>query len=112
MEPPWGSSANNNKKKKGYKMRFHKLPPTIVSLIVLGVITAALVRYRSVDAQQNRAAQAPNAAITPIGTITPRPQTPGGGVNPVPGPETTRDSDVDLVLDADEVEKKALEEKA
>jgi hypothetical protein len=52
------SSANNNKKKKGYKMRIHKLTPTIVSLVVLGVITAALVRYRSVGAQ-DRAAKAP-----------------------------------------------------
>jgi hypothetical protein len=91
-------------------MRIHKLTPTIVSLVVLGVITAALVRYRSVDAQQNRAAQA-IATITPIATVTPS-QTPGGGVNPVPGPETTRDYDVDLFLDADEVEKRALEEQA
>ena len=91
-------------------MRNHKLTPTIVSLVVLGVITVALVRYRSVDAQQNRGAQA-IATITPIATVTPS-QTPGGGVNPVPGPETTRDSDVDLFLNADEVEKKALEEQA
>ena len=93
-------------------MRIHKLTSTIVSLVVLGVITAALVRYRSVDAQQDRAAQAPNAAITPSATITPLPQTPGGGFNPVPAPETTSDSDTDLVLDADEVERRAVEEQA
>jgi hypothetical protein len=111
MEAPWVSSANN-KKKKGSKMRIHKLTSTIVSLVVLGVITAALVRYRSVDAQQDRAAQAPNAVITPSATITPMPQTPGGGFNPVPAPETTSDSDTDLVLDADEVERRAVEEQA
>jgi hypothetical protein len=100
------SSANNNKTKKGYKMRIHKLTPIIVSLVVLGVITAALVRYRTVDAQQNRAAQ---AQITP----TPAPQqTPGGGFNPAPAPETTSDSDTDLVLDADEVERRVVEEQA
>ena len=45
MEPPWVSSANNNKKKKGYKMRIHKLTPIIVSLVVLGVITAAFIIF-------------------------------------------------------------------
>jgi hypothetical protein len=112
MEPPWVNSATTNKKKKGHKMRIHKLTPIILSLVVLGAITAALVRYRTVEAQQDRAVQ---TQITPSPQITATPlpqQTPGGGVNPVPGPETTRDSDVDLVLDADEVEKRALEEKA
>jgi hypothetical protein len=93
-------------------MRIHKLTPTILSLVVLGVITATLVRYRSVDAQQGRAAPTAIATITPIATINPEPQTQGGGVNLVPGPETTSDSDIDLVLDADEVEKRALEEQA
>ena len=93
-------------------MRIHKLSPVIVSLVVLGAITAALVRYRTVDAQQGRATQ---AQITPNPQITATPvpeQTPGGGINPVPGPETSRDSDVELFLDADEVEKRALEEQA
>src|SRR5262245_4447110 len=69
------------KTKKGYKMRIHKLTPIIVSLVVLGVITAALVRYRSVDAQQERAAKAP---ITAKASLQ---QTEGGGFNPVPQPE-------------------------
>jgi hypothetical protein len=99
------SSANNNKKKKGYKMRIHKLTPIIVSLVVLGVITAALVRYRSVDAQ-DRAAKAPIIAKAALQ------QTQGGGFNPVPAPETTSESDTDLFLDADEVEKRAVAEQA
>ena len=40
-------------------MRIKKLTPIIVSLIVLAVITAILVRYRSVEAQEDRAAKAP-----------------------------------------------------
>jgi hypothetical protein len=87
-------------------MRIHKLTPIIVSLVVLGVITAALVRYRSVEAQQDRAAKSP---ITAKASLQ---QTEGGGFSTVPGPETTRESNTDLFLDADEVEKRAQAEQA
>jgi hypothetical protein len=85
-------------------MRIHKLTPIIVSLVVLGVITAALVRYRSVDAQQDRAAKAP---ITAKASLQ---QTEGGGFNPVPQPEIKNEANTDLFLDADEVERRAREE--
>ena len=87
-------------------MRVKKLTPIIVSLIVFAVVTAILVRYRSVEAQQDRAAKAPitvNAALQ---------QTEDGGFSTVPLPETTTESNTDLFLDADEVEKRAREEQA
>jgi hypothetical protein len=86
------------------KMRIHKLTPIIVSLVVLAVITAILVRYRTVEAQQDRAARAP------ITTKAALQQTEGGGFNPSPAPETKIDTDTDLYLDADEVERRAREE--
>jgi hypothetical protein len=85
-------------------MRVKKLTPIIVSLIVLAVITAILVRYRSVEAQQDRAAKAP---ITAKASLQ---QTEGGGFTTVPAPETTTESNTDLFLDADEVEKRAQAE--
>ncbi len=59
-------------------MRIHKLTPIIVSLVVLAVITAILVRYRSVEAQQDRAARAP------ISTKAALQQTEGDGFNTSP----------------------------
>jgi len=86
-------------------MRIHKLTPIIVLLVVLAVITAILVRFRSVEAQQDRAARTP---ITAKATLQ---QTEvGGGINPSPGPETKLDTQTDLYLDADEVERRAREE--
>ena len=85
-------------------MRINKLTPIIVSLIVLAVIAAILVRYRSVEAQQDRAAKAPIAAKAALQ------QTEGGGFTTVPRPEITKESNTDLFLDADEVEKRAREE--
>jgi uncharacterized protein YpmB len=85
-------------------MRVKKLTPIIVPLIVLAVITAILVRYRSVEAQQDRAAKAP---ITAKASLQ---QTEGGGFNTVPGPEVKDDANTDLFLDADEVEKRARDE--
>jgi len=88
------------------KMRIHKLTPIIVSLVVLAVITAILVRYRTVEAQQDRAARAP------ITTKAALQQTEGGGFNPSPATETRIDTDTDLYLDADEVERRAKEEQS
>jgi hypothetical protein len=85
-------------------MRIHKLTPIIVSLVVLAVITAILVRYRSVAAQQDRAARAP------ISTKAAVQQTEGDGFNTSPTTETKVDTDTDLYLDADEVERRAREE--
>ena len=86
-------------------MRVKKLTPIIVSLIVLAVITAILVRYRSVQAQQDRAAKAP---ITTKAAIQ---QTEDAdGITTVRRPDTTTESDADLALDADEVEKRAQAE--
>jgi hypothetical protein len=87
-------------------MRINKLTPIIVSLIVLAVITAILVRHRSVEAQQDRAAKAP---ITAKASLQ---QTEGGGFSTVPGPEVKDDANTDLFLDADEVEKRARDEQA
>ena len=82
------------------------MTPIIVSLVVLGVITAILIRFRSVEAQQDKAARAPIPAKAALQ------QTEGDGFNPFPAPETRSDSDTDLYLDADEVERRAREEQA
>jgi len=87
-------------------MRIHKLTPIIVSLVVLAVITAILVRYRTVEAQQDR------AALAPITTKASLQQTEGGGFNTAPATETKIDTDTDLYLDADEVERRAKEEQS
>src|SRR5262249_1259309 len=86
-------------------MRIHKLTPIIVSLVVLAVITAILVRYRSVEAQQDRAARTPITAKAALQQTEV-----GGGINPSPGPETKFDTQTDLYLDADEIERRAREE--
>ena len=86
-------------------MRINKLTPIIVSLIVLAVITAILVRHRSVEAQEDRAAKAPIAAKAALQQTED-----SGGFTTVQRPETTTESNADLALDADEVEKRALEE--
>jgi hypothetical protein len=85
-------------------MRINKLTPIIVSLVVLAVVTAILVRYRSVEAQQD------SAARTSISAKAALQQTEGGGLNPAPAPETKVDTGTDLFLDADEVERRAREE--
>ena len=86
-------------------MRVKKLTPIIVSLIVLAVVTAILVRYRSVEAQEDRAAKAPITAKAAIQQT----EDANGGTT-VPRPEITKESNSDLALDADEVEKRALAE--
>src|SRR5262245_53032114 len=86
-------------------MRVKKLTPIIASLIVLAVITTILVRRRSVEAQ-DRAAKAPIAAKAAIQTQTED----SNGFTTVQRPETTTESNADLVLDADEVEKRAQAE--
>lgn len=87
-------------------MRIHKLIPIVVSLVVMAVITLAVIRFRSVEAQQDRAARAPISAKAALQ------QTEGGGFSTVPGPATKTESNTDLFLDADEVEKRAREEQA
>jgi len=89
-------------------MRVKKLTPIIVSLIVLAVITAILVRYRSVEAQQDRAAKAPITAKAALQQTTEE----GHGFAPSPGPEVKSEKNSDLVLDADEVERRAAQEQA
>jgi hypothetical protein len=85
-------------------MRINKLTPIIASLVVLAVITAILVRYRSVEAQQDR------AAGTPISAKVALQQTEGDGFNLSPAAETKSETNADLTLDADEVERRARAE--
>jgi hypothetical protein len=87
-------------------MRVKKLTPIIVSLIVLAVITTILVGRRTVEAQQGSAAKAPITAKAAVQ------QTEGGGFSTVQGPDTTTESNTDLFLDADEVERRAREEQS
>src|SRR5262245_62994264 len=92
-------TRKRQQEKERLKMRIHKQTTIIVSLVVLAVITAILVRYRSVAAQQDRAARAP------ISTKAALQQTEGDGFNTSPTTETKIDTDTDLYLDADEVER-------
>jgi hypothetical protein len=86
-------------------MRIKKLTPIIVSIVVLAVITAILVRYRSVEAQQDRAARTPVSTKAAVQQTTE-----GDGFNLSPTTEIKVDKDTDLFLDADEVERRAREE--
>jgi len=88
-------------------MRINKLTHIIVSLIVLAVITAILVRYRSVEAQEDRAAKAPITAKVSLQQTAD-----GEGFLTTPQPDLNIEKDTDLFLDADEVEKRAREEQA
>lgn len=87
-------------------MRIHKLIPIVVSLVAVAVITLTVIRFRSVEAQQDQAARAP------ISTKAAIQQQEGGGFNPAPQTETRIDTNTDLYLDADEVERRAQEEQA
>src|SRR5262245_5672785 len=100
-----GEVCKQTQEKERMKMRIYKLTPIIVSLVVLAVITAILVRYRSVEAQQDRAARTPISAKAALQQTTE-----GDGFNPSPAVETKSDTDTDLYLDADEVERRAREE--
>jgi hypothetical protein len=85
-------------------MRIHKLAPVIVSLVILGAITLTVIQLRSVRAQQERAARAP------IPTKATLQQEQSNGFNPGPTIETRAETEMDLYLDADEVERRATEE--
>src|SRR5688572_27582694 len=85
-------------------MRIHKLAPIVVSLVILGAITLTVIQLRSVRAQQDRAAR------TPISTKPALQQEQSNGFNPGPTIETRVNTEMDLYLDADEVERRAREE--
>lgn len=84
-------------------MRIHRLIPIIVVLATLAVATLSTIQPRSVDAEQDPAAQTPVIAAETIPAVA-------DGVSPVADAETTVEKDVDLFLDASEVERRALEE--
>jgi hypothetical protein len=85
-------------------MRFQRLIPIIMSLVGVAVITLTVVRSRSVEAQQGQAAR------EPISTKATLQEPVGNGVNPAPTAETKIETDLDLYLDAEEVERRAREE--
>ncbi len=85
-------------------MRLNRLTPIIVSIAILAVITLTVIQLRSVGAQQNKAAKAP------VTTIAVQQTAEGDGMSSVAEADTTHQSDADLYLDADEVERLAQEE--
>jgi hypothetical protein len=87
-------------------MRLNRLTLIIASIAILAVITLTVIKLRSVEAQQNQAAKAPVTAAAVQQPVE------GEGLSSVVEPDTTHDSNADLYLDADEVEKRALEEQA
>ncbi len=87
-------------------MRIRKLIPIIASLAVLAAIALTITRFRSVEAQQNRATR---AAISAKAALQ---QTEGEGFNSAPATETRVDTPTGLYLDAEEVERRAREEQS
>jgi hypothetical protein len=85
-------------------MRIHRLISIILSLVVLAAITTTVIQFRSVEAQQGQ------AALVPISTKAALQQEEGNGLNLAPSIETRIETDLDLYLDADEVERRAREE--
>jgi hypothetical protein len=87
-------------------MRFPRLTLIIVSIAILAAITLTAIKFRSVKAQQNKAAKAP------VTTNVAQQTAEGDGGTVGPSVDTTHTSDVDLYLDADEVERQAQAEQA
>jgi len=85
-------------------MRNHRLIPIIVSLITVTITALTAVQLRSVGVQPNQAAPASISAQTPL------PE--GGGFTSKVASETTAQKDVDLYLDANEVERRAEAERS
>ena len=87
-------------------MRIHRLIPIIVALVALASTTLTTIQPRSVGAGPDTvAAQSPAITAESIPAVA-------DGVSPVAEAETTIEQDVDLYLDADEVERRALEEQS
>lgn len=89
-------------------MRLHRLTPIIVSLAILAGVTPSIIQFRSVKAQQDRAAQGPVSTDATQQQVAVE----GGGFTSTPEAERTNEIGTDLYLDADEVERLANEEKA
>lgn len=83
-------------------MRIHRLLLIFVSLGAFAVMTLSALQARSVDARQDRVSQtAVDAIDVPVES---------DGTTSIVSTETTIEKDVDLFLDADEVERLALDE--
>ncbi len=84
-------------------MRIHRLIPIIAVLAVLAITTMSTIQHRLIGAGSGTVAaqKAIEAEIIP---------TQGDGISSVVAAETTESKEVDLYLDADEVERQALAE--
>lgn len=88
-------------------MRIHRLIPIVVVLFLLAVTTMTSIQHEltGVDSGTTLAQKTIEADAEPI-------QTQSDGMSSVVAAETTAQTDVDLFLDADEVEKRAAEEQS
>ena len=88
-------------------MRIHRLIPIVVVLFLLAVTTMTSIQHEltGVDSGTASAQKTIEADAEPI-------QTQSDGLSSVVAAETTAQTDVDLFLDADEVEKRAAEEQS
>lgn len=85
-------------------MRIHRLIPIIVSLVTLAATTLTAIQPRSAGVQERAAVQQP---ISTEDTI----QSEADGITPAAQNDTTEESETELFLDRDEVEKLATAEK-
>ncbi len=87
-------------------MRIHRLIPIIVVLAMLAITMTTTIQHRSVSAEPDSGAAQTKA------TETETEPTQDGGISSVVATETTVEKEVDLFLDADEVERQAQEEQS
>ncbi|HEU4769169.1 MAG TPA: hypothetical protein VFS77_17425 [Pyrinomonadaceae bacterium] len=88
-------------------MRIHRLIPVIVVLLLVAVATMTSIQHKLVGVESNTV-----SAQKPIEGQTADEIKQEDGFSSVAAAETKEDTDVDLFLDADEVEKRAAEEQA
>lgn len=90
-------------------MRIHRLLPILVVLVLLAITTMTSIQHKivGIDSVTVSAQKTinPNAEPQPIDTQS-------DGMSSIVASETTAQTDVDLYLDADEVEKRAAAEQA
>lgn len=88
-------------------MRIQRLIPVIVVLLLLALTTMTSIQHKltGVDSSTASAQKA-----TEADTLAETKQ--DGGLSSVVAPETTAQTDIDLYLDADEVERRALQEQS
>ena len=84
-------------------MRIHRLIPIVVALFILAATTMTTVQHRLVGVESGTASAQQDVVAEPVES---------DGLSSVQASETKEDTELDLYLDADEVEKRAAAEQS